>query len=519
MEEQSTIENKMEDQRPFEQKTSKKSFKYVNLNNVQDIINLLEKNNESKFYSLKKYDIDRIINILKKHHEEHITMAKKIEKSRKIGKAFSDRFNLFNILWTNLKKSFDIDLLQTPNGGLCGSFIRQFFELPYALENEFSEVGYGNPTGHDLDIIIFKNIDDANKEVLYECFYDTMKKYQDHINFSLINPELVKPIEISDKVLIQVCDATIRSRNIKQNDPIGKTNLLDIPHYIFKFKDKFDNSIIEIDIIAHKPNNLLEWVNVDFNVNSLILNDYGIHSNDSIRQTSFIQIINCIRKKEAQCYIDFFELGFKAQEYGLLRYEKVKYLMQIAWTMRNRFKLLNVGYKNIVGTNIVDYSINTTEECFITSCKPPYFDITLKCKHKLSLMAFIGILEETDSQYYSQSIRCPLCREDLQINYVTKECSELESFQLKSLYDILENKLTDCKLEDKEEVKFLSEESDDYIKLLINKNVSNVSNSSSSSNSNSSNSNSNSNNNSFRSDDNYPRVRNIGRRRDNWDNS
>ena len=511
MEEHKMENHKMEDQRPFEQKTHKKSFKYVNLNNVQDIINLLEKNNASKFYSLKKYDMDRIINILKKQNEERIMMAKKIEKSRKIGKAFSDRFNLFNVLWTNLKKSFDIDLLQTPNGGLCGSFIRQFFELPYALENEFSEVGYGNPIGHDLDIIIFKNIGDADKTVLYECFYDTMKKYQDHINFSLINPELVKPIEISDKVLIQVCDATIRSRNIKQNDPIGKTNLLDIPHYIFKFKDKFDNSIIEIDVVAHKPNNLVEWVNVDFNVNSLILNDYGIHSNDNSRQTSFIQIINCIRKKEAQCYIDFFELGFKAQEYGLLRYEKVKYLMQIAWTMRNRFKLLNVGYKNIVGTNIVDYSINTTEECFITSCKPPYFDITLKCKHKLSLMAFIGILEETDSQYYSQSIRCPLCRDDLQINYVTKECSELETYQLKSLSDILENKLTDCKLEDKEEVKFISEESDDYIKSLIHKNVSNVSSNSSR---------------SYNdlpqlvpSDDNYPRIRNIGRRRGNWDNS
>jgi len=177
--------------------------------------------------------------------------------------------------------------------------------------------------------------------------------------------------------------------------------------------------------------------------------------------------------------------------------------------MRNRFKLLNVGYKNIVGSNIVDYSINTTEECFITSCKPPYFDITLKCKHKLSLMAFIGILEETDSQYYSQSIRCPLCRDDLQINYVTKECTELETYKLKSLYDILENKLTDCKLEDKEEVKFLSEESDDYIKSLIHKNVSNVSS-----------------NRSYNDlpqleppDDNYPRILNIGRRRGNWDNS
>ena len=42
--EEHKMENKMEDQRPFEQKTHKKSFKYVNLNNVQDIINLLEKN-------------------------------------------------------------------------------------------------------------------------------------------------------------------------------------------------------------------------------------------------------------------------------------------------------------------------------------------------------------------------------------------------------------------------------------------------------------------------------------------
>lgn len=451
---------------------SNNGFKYYNLNNIEDIVTLFEKNNDKKYYSIKKYDIDRIIKILRKETEEksiletdNLKMITKIEKSKKIGRAFSDRFNLFNTLWTNLKKSFETESLPYPNGGLCGSFMRQFFELPYALENEFSEIGYGNPIGHDLDIVIFTDIDNYYKKDLFEHFCKTMRKYQDHINFSLINPELIKPIQISNKTLIQVTDATIYSTDIRENDPIGKRNLIDIPHYVFKFKDNKDNSIIEIDVVACKPISLIEWTNIDFDVNSIIFNDSGLHCDYN---TNFTKILNNIRNKEAKCHIDFLELTKKVEEPGLLRSEKIPYLMQIAWTIRNRFKLLNVGYKNITGHKLVDFSINTTEDCIITSCKAPYFDITLKCKHKISLMAFIGILEESNYDS-SQAIKCPFCREDLKINCVSKECSQLQIFEIKNLNDIFSDKFTNCKSEEKEEVKLISEDSDEYIKTLIQK--------------------------------------------------
>jgi hypothetical protein len=504
---ETNTDSKKEFNKTKTENNSNHSFKYYNLNNIQDIIGLFEKNNDKKYYSLKKYDVNRIIKILKKQHEDkiiidadNIKMKNKLEKSKKIGKAFSDRFNLFNTLWTNLKKSFEIGTLPYPNGGLCGSFLRQFFELPYALENEFSEVGYGNPIGHDLDIVIFADIDPQYKKELFECFYKTMKKYQDHINFSLVNPELIKPIEISEKILVQVSDATIYQKDIKESDPIGKKNLIDIPHYIFKFKDKIDNSIIEIDVVACKPTNLAEWTNIDFNVNGIMLNDYGFHCDYN---TPFTKLINCIRNKEAYCYIDFLELSSKAEQLGLLRCEKVPYLMQIAWTMRNRFKLLNVGYKNITGHNLVDYSINTTEDCPITSCKAPYYDITLNCKHKLSLMAFIGILEESNYES-SQAIKCPLCRDDLKVNCISKECSEVEIFELKTLNDILAEKLTNCKPEEKEEIKFLSEDSDEFIKTLIQKKASE---------------NYNLTNSNLTVDTNIPPNWNIGRGRTGWDNS
>jgi len=449
------------------------SYYYHKLKNLNDVIKFLKNTNKKKKYnSMKKYDVDRIIELLesietenKKKEDEFIKQRILFDKTKSIAKAHKDRMEIYTTLWNNLKSQFTN--MTQPNGGITGSFIRQFFELPHAMFNEFSEKGFGNPIGHDLDIVLYFNLTDYDKALISEIFHKVMKKYQEHVTFSNLNPDICKPIEIANKKLIQISDATLKDTDVKPTDPIGKKILIGIPHYILKFKDNDDKTIFEVDLLAYKPVSASGWTNTDFNVNGLIMGDFGITLDHC--DSSFNDFLTSISNRQAICHINFDEINFNATRQGFLREERVPYFMQMAWMLRNRFKILNYGYKTIVSnSSLIDYSINTDEECCITSCAPPYYDITLKCSHKLSLMAYIGILEESKFDS-SEAIRCPLCREDLSVNLIMKEPEKKTLIDIKTYADIMSSQLKDCKLEEKEEKKILSEDSDQYIKEIINK--------------------------------------------------
>ncbi len=469
--------------------TDKSSYFSPKLNTIDDAIQFLESHNSKKYNSFKKYDIDRIIKLLKKTNQEIDTLNENIEtttthmthiktqsdKAKKIGKAHTDRIEIFTKLFRNFKKLFEPEYYL--DGGVNGSWIRQLFELPYALANNFNEIGFGNPLGHDLDLVLINNIQiDMNS---YNTkFIKVMKSFQEHVTLSAVS-ELINPIIIANKILIQVSDNTLIQEDIKESDPVGKKVLVDIPHYIFKFKDLEDNSIFEVDILAHKPQSREGWTTADFNVNQYILNETGITSlyneeywSSSINKEDFFDFfdfLDSIKKREAICKIDFNTLLDNTKRWGLLRKEKVGYFMQIAFLLTNRFKILNVGYSNITSKrNMIDYTINKTEDCVITGCQPPYYEITLKCLHKLSLMCFIGILEESKFDS-SEAIRCPICRSDFDINLIEKKPEEQKYFELKNMNDIIKKQLENCYLEEKEESKIQSDDSEEYIKSLINK--------------------------------------------------
>ena len=457
--------------------TEPQSYTYININSLKDIGDFLEKtiekNGGKKYQSLKKYDIERMIKVIKRENQniidkeaELIEAKLKYEKGKKIAKAHAERMELFTVLWENLTKHFPEDF--KPNGGLTGSWIRQFFEFPLAQSKDFEDIGFGNAFGHDLDIVMYTTLYSSDKEYVGSYFKKAMKKFQDHVSFSILNPELCKPIIITNKSLIQVYDATIYADDIKESDPIGKKALIDIPHSIFKFKDNTDNSIIEIDVIAYKPESTEGWTNIDFNVNGLIMSDHGIQScNDS--HTGFLGILNSIINKEPICLINFEDIVKNATMPGLLRIEKVPYFMQIAWMLRNRFKISNVGYKNIVSENkLIDYSINTEEDCPITGCKAPYYELKLGCSHKISLMAYIGIMEESKFDS-SQAIKCPLCRSDFSLELIEKKPTPINVFELKTFSEIFQSKFSDCKLEEKEEKKLTSEDAESFVLEIINK--------------------------------------------------
>jgi len=465
--------------------TETKSYHYQKINSLEDVTSFLKEKNTNKFTKVNKSDIDRILKVLETQEEEKAALVAELNtlkqktvesqennlfaiKAQKVGKAFVDRFTIFMVLWntfTSIFKEYNIDI----DGGLNGSFIRQFFELPFSIAEQFKEEGFGNPIGHDIDIILATEslLSHSVEIVIKDVLTKTMKKYQEYINYSLINPELIKPIIIANKKLIQVSDVTIKSKDIKQNDPVGKKVLQDIPHYVLKFMDNIDKTIFEVDVMAFKPISRDGWNNCDFNVNSCLLNQYGLITKDKFN--GFLDIISSIKNKEATCVIDFEMLNQNATRIGIFRDEKVPYHMQMAWMLNNRFKILNVGYNSIVSeSKIIDYSIANTEECIITGCKPPYYNINLNCGHQISLMSYIGIIE--DSRFdSSEAIRCPLCRENLSVNLVNKLPQAPEKIQMTDISTVLNSKIEDCKLEEKEERCIISKDSEEYIRELINK--------------------------------------------------
>lgn len=462
-----------------------KSYHYQKINSLEDVTSFLKDKNTNKFTKVNKSDIERILKVLETQEEEKAALVAELNalkqktaesheknlfaiKAQKVGKAIVDRFTIFMVLWntfTNIFKDYNIDI----NGGLNGSFIRQFFEFPFSIAEQFKEDGFGNPIGHDIDIILSTDntLPMHVKKIFNEVLIKTMKKYQEYVNYSIINPELIPPITIANKKLVQVSDVTIRSTDIRDNDPVGKKVLQDIPHYVLKFMDNTDKTILEVDIMAYKPLSQDGWNNCDFNVNSCLLNQFGICTKDKFN--GFLEIINSIKNKEAICVIDFNTLNYNATQIGIFREQKVPYHMQMAWMLNNRFKILNVGYKSIASeSKLIDYSISNTEDCIITGCKPPYYNINLNCGHQISLMCYIGIIE--DSRFdSSEAIRCPLCRENLAVNLIEKSPQPIEKVQMSNISTVLNSIIEDCKLEEKEERCIISKDSEEYIRELINK--------------------------------------------------
>jgi hypothetical protein len=70
------------------------------------------------------------------------------------------------------------------------------------------------------------------------------------------------------------------------------------------------------------------------------------------------------------------------------------------------------------------YDIETKEDCSISGRAPPFIKIKMHCGHWLSLMAFSGVIGIRSSAY-TESIFCPMCREALMPELITKTPPEI----------------------------------------------------------------------------------------------
>jgi hypothetical protein len=325
-----------------------------------------------------------------------------INKSVNIGKDFVNKLICIISLRKTFKQLLGINFI------ISGSFIRQIFELPVALSESFITSGYGNPIGHDIDIFLteFQNIK------LIEKIREKIKEMNNFIKYNKLSPSVFPPIKFGEYELIEITDSTLKE--MSPNEMMGKIKLLNIPHYIFKLKDD-NNNLITIDILGWKPESDILWPNTDFNVNSLFLTNTGIISND------FDDILYNIINKEAKCLINLKILHDALIEVKP-KSEKRNRLNQIIYFLTNRIKIIGVGY-NIWGNNIPDIFIEYNESCLISELSPPFLSINLLCNHNISIMTFIGIINEIND--FTEAISCPFCRKSILMKFKNISAKEI----------------------------------------------------------------------------------------------
>jgi len=327
---------------------------------------------------------------------EMIDYLKKQMKFKKQTLHFKDKIN---VVMSFIK--FMTTICIHSNVKIYGSFTRNLLEKIFM---DTSDIGYGDPLNHDIDMIIYKSKNDFDSDVIN--FSDFMSLLRIVSNNSLYNFDFYG-FKVAD-----VLDTTLKKTDVQQESGLNKTFLVDIPHYIIILVK--DDIKIKIDMLCYKNDTGIETWQNEFNINSLSLSDDGIMINkDTEYRDSYkmFETIYSIINKTAICNLPFTTL-FTDFEWKI-RSEKVKIVNQIIWFFANRTKILSLGYKQIDSDlPFFDYAIEKEETCQLSGNEPPYIKIKLTCSHYISIMGLAGLVNIRGSEW-TEAIRCPYCRHDL----------------------------------------------------------------------------------------------------------
>lgn len=312
---------------------------------------------------------------------------------------FKDKFN---VLMSFIK--FAKSMCKYSNINIYGSFVRNIIEKIFISS---SECGYGDPINHDIDLIFYKN--------KYDYGLDK-KPFDDFISLlRIVANNSSYDFNFYDFKVVDIIEKTIDK--IEASDGIQKEFLLNIPHYVIMLKK--DNIKIKIDLIVYKSDdiNFTTWQN-EFNINCLSINNNGIFTNQFEESYRFYDTIHSIINKFAISNLPFnymfYNFTYKTRK------DKIKLLNQIIWFMTYRMKILNLGYTEVFSNiKFIDYKIEKEEICELSGNDPPYIAIKLTCGHYISIMGLAGLTNIQTSEW-SESIKCPMCRQDLDIAFNDK---------------------------------------------------------------------------------------------------
>jgi len=379
---------------------------------------------------------------------ENIEMIKYFESQLKFKKQTINYKDKVTVTISFIK--FIESICNKSNPVIFGSFTRNLIEKIFLST---SENGFADPINHDIDLVIYDDI---------SCYLSDKNNFYDLISlFKIVSHNQTIDFDFNGYKIIDVTDKTLTECNIKNTDGFGKNLMLNIPHFTISLKK--DDHIIKYDLLGHKIIHTTQndtWLN-EFNVNTLTFSNRGIHINnkENWKTYDFYYIINSILNREVVCNVNFESI---LQEFLFQsRNRKLSIMNQILWFLTYRTKILSLGYKKISSEkNFFDFKIEKEEICSISGNKPPYIKIKLKCGHYISLMGIAGIINIKHSEW-SESIRCPCCRVDLELYLEKIDPIEIKIpiISLKEIIQMESYELSDV---------IISEENMNYVSYIMN---------------------------------------------------
>ena len=403
-----------------------------NLNDSFSILNELEKEEDNLVEELKRKNTELTIQL------NAIKAVK--EQLEEANKAYHYKSTCYDRI-INERLMFCISFLQTsgPYSCIYGSIIRKCFETLLHLQNFESNNTIGDILQSDINILFnYQNTPDKIK--VASDFYDLLHILDLTLITSEKNNSGIEPPTFSGYKLKNINKLNFITSS-KECIPRAKL-------YFIKGNDS-----ICVDILCWRFKEI-----VDFSVNNFMLTNNGLQP---FLEYSFLNYLENIYFQEAKYLFrpDLLQnLAFPTQT-CLTRNEKSIHLTKMYNLISTRLlKLLPSDYKIIKHNPI---HIEQTDECVITGCKAPYPYVYLECGHKLSIMAYKGILLQTNDSD-TQSLRCPLCRHDLKIKFDNSLHGHTTKYTVQDITKLqkelnLQQSLTDSKFISREAIEHLEQ--------------------------------------------------------------
>ena len=290
---------------------------------------------------------------------------------------------------------FCVSFLQSCDNFSCiyGSTVRKMFELIFQSNNFEANNSLGDMFNSDINILYNYEMT-PDKVSVSTAFYNLLHSLEMTRTISdQPNSDIKVPMYGGYKL------SSINSSlyHISNDDNIPKAKLIFTK----------GNDIIYVNMICWRYKEI-----VDFSVNNFVWTNNGIQP--LFNYTFYNYIENIYFQESKYLYRpEILQNDAFPTHISLTRKNKVIYLNKMYDLIGKRIlKLLPSNYKIINNPT----RIESLEDCHITGCKAPYPYIKLICGHKLSLMAYKGILHKTNDDD-TQSLRCPFCRSDLKIQF------------------------------------------------------------------------------------------------------
>ena len=379
--------------------------------------------------------IDKLV-IQKNKLENEILKNKAIETEYKIKAILYDNICERNSIFKN-KILFAFSFLDCIGKDSCiyGSFVRKIFD--YSLRfNKLKNINTGSFENSDINII-FMNSNTDDKIKVTSDFY----KFIHHLEcIQILN---IKKTNNTVPINISLSSNIATNENVNNEKNPIKINIESYCFYKYSYRSKkeistYDNNgklvprfLLEFHKIIDSGNNeiiskydvirvnLIAWRPIgcpEFSINSFFLNHSGIFTNNKFSSFTFTEYLTNISNSEAVFIKNLKEIQDLAfpEDNCLPREVKKKFLNQLYKNIAQPYlKVLDNDFE-IKGI-IPSIQFEKEEDCPLTGFSFPYPTVKLECNHKISLMAYKGIVNnDLDS---TEAIRCPYCRQDLKINF------------------------------------------------------------------------------------------------------